>query len=225
MSKADGERIANALISDDPEVARAAAKELSKAPPRISNPTAKALARIIKEGGERAAAVSELLRKTQAKWFGGSGYSTLQKTVLLIYADGGARAKAVEGAAFYLNRGPDKKYNQKRIKNRPRASASMFWRVLSVGRSIWVMLFFGMILAMGIMVMLAGLDPLIVIPVLLAIFALFVGIDGWRRKCPRCSMILAGERIAIVANEYGHIKKWRCVGCNHHWQKQWYSTS
>lgn len=216
MTKADGERIANALISDDPETAKAAARELSKAPPSISDPTARALARIIGEGGEPAEAVSRLLGKTQAKWFGGRGYGKLQRTVLGIYADGGSRGKAVEGAAMYLNRGPDKRYIEKRIAHEPPGGSSWPARVWSVRRSIWVMALYGLVLLIG--VPMAFVEPLIVVPLLLAGFALCVGIDGWRRKCPQCSMILGAERVGLVNTEHGSLYKWRCVGCGHRWE-------
>lgn len=220
MSKTDGERIANALISDDPETAKAAAQELSKAPPSISDPTARALARIIREGGERAEAVSQLLGETRATWFGGKGYRKLQLTVLGIYADGGKRAKAVEGAAMYLNRGPDPRYVEKRIAHEPPGGSSWPARVWSVRRSIWVMALYGLVLLFG--VPMAFVDPLIVVPLLLAGFALCVGIDGWRRKCPSCSMILGAERVGLIGVEHGTLYKWRCVGCQHRWEKQKY---
>ncbi len=220
MSRQDGERIAAALSGPDRAAANAAAKELSRAPPSVSDPAAKALARIIRDGGERATAACRVLGESKSRWFGGSGYSALQRAVYRVYAGGGARAKVVEPAALYLNRGPDARYHEKKIGDRAPAGASWAARVWSVRRSIWVIALYGLVLLFGIPM--AFFEPTIVVPLLLAGFALCVGIDGYRRRCPRCSMILGAERVALIGNEYGSLYKWRCVGCGHRWEKQAY---
>jgi hypothetical protein len=216
----DGNELAHALIGDDPEAAKEAARELDKAPPRISDAVAVELARIIKAGGEQADAACRALGESKTRWFGGVGYTKLQRAILPIYADGGARAKAVEPAALFLNRGPDGKYDEKRIADAPPAGASWPARVWSVRRSIWVMALFGLVLLMGVPMMFY--EPLIAGPLLLAGFALCAGIDGYRRRCPKCSMVLGAERVALIGNQYGSIYKWRCVGCQHRWEKQKY---
>ena len=216
MSNSDGQRLADALTSDDSALARAAIVEISSAPPSLSDPTARALAQIIKQGGERAAAASRVLGESSSPWFGGKGYTALQMAVL-------PSASALPGAAQHIMRGPDPRYHEKAIADKPPSGASWPARIWSVRRSIWVMAVLGLALLIGVPMMFGA--PLIAGSLLLAAFALCVGIDGFRRKCPQCSMILGAERVALIANEYGHLYKWRCVGCSHQWEKQTYSAS
>jgi hypothetical protein len=124
----------------------------------------------------------------------------------------------------FMMRGPDSAYDEKRIRSRPAGSTSMVRRVISVARSLWVIVVLALVLLFALAWLSSGGEPLVVIPLVLAIVALIVGIDGYRRTCPSCRMILGAERLSIVSNEYGHLIKWRCVGCQHRWEKQRYTT-
>ena len=232
-----GRELAASLASAEQGVSDAAVKTLRTAPPSLSDAAAKALAKILRAGGDDAERVCRALADPKAPQFGGKSWHRLFKALMKAQEAGGALGKAASLAMQgFVMRGPDPKYVEKLRKHRPPASANPVFRVLSVAKRIWVWVTFpfGAFFILALTSMSQTSNGVAAIGVG-AFLLLLVIIDSFLRRCPSCKALLAGQLLSIVTDgsytssvqvspgRYAdqttntHRRDWRCVSCGHRW--------
>lgn len=239
-NKDEGRRLALALSTGDPAASAEARAALSRAPPSITDPAAKQLIALLAKGGTPAESICQALAEPDAPRFGGASFSRLLLALTEAQSKGGTlQGLATQASTNMFGRGPDDDYIRKLEDDRPPASARLPLRILSVGRRIWVWVVFGMASLFAIPAMVSGSGTAILGVAGLTLLAVVVVIiDAFKRRCPSCHTLLAGQLLSIVQDgSYTstvavqttrgtemvdqtvntHRRTWRCVECGHRW--------
>lgn len=220
-TRARGARLAEDLISDDPEAIARAKAALRTAAPIVSDAAAGVLIEHLRRGGAEAERVCLALAQPDAPGFGGKSWSRLFRAFMKIQRDDrlGPRAKAAMQTV--VSRGPDKGYlRRKQDARAATASTNLAVRVLSVATRSWVIVVLGLPALFGTIAIVTTPSARLPIAIGLACLAFaVVWIDAFKRRCPGCRKLLAGKRLSIVADDYGgHILSWSCVFCQRRWK-------
>lgn len=239
--KHKGRHLAEALISEDPAVARGAQQELQRTTPRASDAAARHLIRLLKAGGPTALAVCRALASSKAPRFGPGSW---MKLFLALNAAaerrGGPGQLAAQASQNVSLRGPAGGWLKRIQDSRPPRPTHLPYRVWSVATQIWVWVVFGLPALFVISMMWEGAVEARYGGTGLVVFAIVViAIDAFKRRCPSCRRLLAGDLLSIertgsyenshaVQTSSGatahinstihtHGMTWRCSFCRHRW--------
>lgn len=92
--------------------------------------------------------------------------------------------------------------------------------IFSVFTRAWVIVVLGLPALVAIPMMLSS--RALRVPVglgLLGLAILVITIDAFRRRCPKCRILLGGRLERLVNDDYGdHVRHWQCASCAHRWK-------
>lgn len=152
-------------------------------------------------------------------------------------------AERTAAAVAVSSRGADGQYVRKLQQSRANGSPHPVLRILSVAKQIWVIGLVLLVGLVGLVVVPTDLYDPTMLPTIAAglgiVAVLIVVIDAFKRRCPKCRTLLAGDVISIVRTGswtnydkvttssggsahvghtvHTHGTTWRCVHCGARW--------